>query len=974
MAYNDPGVDVTQKRVLQEDITPEEAELPGLLVGPLYEVLEQKKSGSTLDPTQGKQTFSWPGKRTGTKIDLEAVVSGRIDDQMKKIAAFGPDFYLEDDRGVHGPIDGKHIESIDQSDFDILESAKSGFSRASLDVVPIRVDNTVFFRKDPTEGALTSAEIGDKFTTSFGGTSQDFKIKNISARNLYVETPGNIDLSSVTQDLVGEEYNSNPPVDAKQTTTPGEIELVAQGGNAKNAFDSFSKNDILITGHSLTGFKNAEGQYNLSNSNPGGNPPTLEIDGLTGNSGFGRNISTSEVKNAIVKLHLAPNGADKIGFYRLVSIDTSSGTITVTEMQGGVGGDAAGDFDNAAADNDRVDVTIYHSEVGYIKGIKDTNKKNDTAAVVISNVDIETDTFAHIFSTSKSFKTFPVFDVLVSYRQLRKDLAGSTIEVGRESDFLDEVGHDIFHPHDGAGMAFRTLIRAQPSNRNVFFEPVDTDSNGIDTGYSNAIDNTKTVNAHTFATYHLTSGIRSKIKSHVNTLNSQGTRRRAILWREVPIGDTNSESGQIAPGRTPDGEASSSSEGNTYIYDHNVDFVNGAGVGAGTSVKVSWPDKFAGEYVATGGTTDDVLVLERGADGDWPIEREFQPSNDPDMSSDTMEVVASSGKEYGLEVNTSDLAGGASDLREDFFAQVQPGDFVEATYNGVTYRLRVKSVDNGPANNNTALTVIEEVAGSASFSTSDVLSGVSVIRSWGWDSTDSTGEDVPPYPPAVAYHIDVLSPQDQVNRLKTTKTTNDRRFSVALDYQPIVPVDGVDYQMATAVSLCGYIAKRSGLPSSQELTNLNLGGGITDVKWGNYFSDSQLDELADAGFLLLEQKSKTAEPYIRDSITASTSGNLADQEEVAVSSVDWQERTLEQTFGPPQGQQLPSLTKRLLGVRAAQLDSILKQWRDEEDRIRSFEILKVEKDPNNARRTSIAFREVVMLAEKEIGIEIRETV
>ena len=91
MSYNEPSVRfVFQENT--EDINVEEAELPTLVVGPLYEVLEKETvqaSGvdATLDPLSASaSTYSWPEKRVGAVVDLAGTRSGYIDSQRKDLA------------------------------------------------------------------------------------------------------------------------------------------------------------------------------------------------------------------------------------------------------------------------------------------------------------------------------------------------------------------------------------------------------------------------------------------------------------------------------------------------------------------------------------------------------------------------------------------------------------------------------------------------------------------------------------------------------------------------------------------------------------------------------------------------------------------------------------------------------------------------------------------------------------------------
>jgi hypothetical protein len=123
--------------------------------------------------------------------------------------------------------------------------------------------------------------------------------------------------------------------------------------------------------------------------------------------------------------------------------------------------------------------------------------------------------------------------------------------------------------------------------------------------------------------------------------------------------------------------------------------------------------------------------------------------------------------------------------------------------------------------------------------------------------------------------------------------------------------------------------------------------------------------LAEAGFTIVTQKSKTGLPFIRDMITSKTGAGLEKTEEIVTANADWQALALKTTFGSTPGSKLPILTPRLIGVRTMQIDAILRKWTDE-TRLLDYTITGVSINPTNKRQLDVSYIGVFPLAEKEI--------
>lgn len=933
MSYNAPGTRFEHNQEEAGDVDVDNAELPTCVIGPLFQVVEDGQAPTSFDPLDSaNQAFVWPDQKAGTTVDLAGIRNGVIDSQRRDKAPFVPRFRLKDDRGFHD-VDDKHVWSVDTGGFEIEQEARDGLHRTELTSYPVQVDDTYFYRKDPAGDRLSTAEPGDRFTTN--GNKQT--IQSVTDNRIYVEDNNNF--TAPTPAFEGDGAAASNITAQKNSDLPGRVDLKSA---STGTFSAYSKDQVIVTGHSVTGFKGlGDGSTAVD-----GAPTTSEIsiDAIP----FTQSLSQSEVDQAIVQVK--DDNSGDVYFYRLKSIDTSSNTMTVETF---TNGSATG----WATDGDIVSVTIYKSQVGYIE---DINTDDDVITAVVPNVFAEGEVFVQVFSTTYTFKTYPVFDVSVTYRALRQDLVGNTYEAGGDKEIKDRLGAESIHMKDGLGFAASCVASAQPNDRNVHIVPVDTFTNGIDTGYKNALDTVRDIDVYMLALMDRSPSIESDLESHVTTMSSQDMERRGFFWYDIPLGDYNQSTGEITPGRTSTGTRISSDDGNKVLRDADLDFVAEAEVQDGTEVVVTYPEEFAGTYKAQGLTTDNDLIL---YGDDWGVTHEFEPVlSDPSNSSNQMDVTTDAG------VHKFTVTAGYT-LNTGHFAHVEEGDYVDAKNdsNGTWYRMRIVSV----ASDGKSFEAVDEVPGDPSWS-GQTFSGVSIIRSWGYD--DPQTSKVGDVPPNVEYHIRPLSTDKQVDRLKTLKTQYNRRLLTTLDYRPTVEFNGATDELSTAYTIAHICAKRSGLQSHDPITNLYLGGYITGCKYASaYFSGDEKDELAAEGFVILEQESSQSEPSIRDMITSSTSDNLVNTEDMVVSNLDWQGKTVRKTLGPPKGEKLPRLTDRLLGVRAIQLSSVLEQFKDD-DRVRRSHIVDVSRNDNNERQSDLEYDVWVPTPEKEIKVTANEKV
>ena len=566
--------------------------------------------------------------------------------------------------------------------------------------------------------------------------------------------------------------------------------------------------------------------------------------------------------------------------------------------------------------------------------------------------------FVEVFSAADAEPTVTFYapvQVESTFRVLRRDLANTVLSAQDLSELNAAVGSGYTPDHrDGLGFAVQVATSAQPTESRVYFIPVDLfpdavipdglpESWNLSLGYSSAFDKAETVDVYNIVPLNNSASVQSLLVSHVNTMSSveESMERRGFVVVDVPLGQTESTTGQAVPGMVPGGVFSGS--GNAIIKDENVLFSQ-AGVSAGTKVVITFPPDLEGTYVATSDTTDLELHLDKASG--WDIKEEFS--------------VTAAG------ISTLN---GVHTITGFDTSHVQVGDYVHldgltpATPGGLgasTYVFRVISVNGNDLN------AVDEAPGTLTFSSSG-LSGY-VVRSWGyWDGSQNIG-------PSVQYYIDPLSKTEQVTSLSTLQTFQNRRITAMIAQSPEVETNlstlsGVlKTSIAPEYSAVAVAAKRSGLQSNEEVTNLTLGGGIVSCAYAiGHFSRGQLNQLAEAGYTLIEQKSATAQPFVRDMITSITNAGLVSSEEIVTSNADWQSKTLRATFAAKVGSKLSLLTPRLIGIRSMQIDAILNNWKNQNPpRLLSYRITKVGKNATNPRQLDIEYVAVFPLAEKEI--------
>lgn len=898
------------------------AELPTLIVGPLYEVHQDVESETSFDPVGVAQSFDWPEKRIGTTVDLQGTRNGLIDSQRKKLAEMVPQVEFVDG-SVRYTIPDSKISGLSQTGFTLAADSANGLDRGTVEVFILDLDG-VEILYSPT-GGLSLAKVGDILDVDSTG----FTVTSSTDTKIEVEESLTAELST----LISFEEDEGSTISLSVTPSPiaGRVVATIVGSD----FSAVTVGDGVVTEIPMTGLTALAGTVD---SATGG---STVVNGLT----FG--VSVSNLDGYVVRI--VNSTTSQTTFAEVSGIDVNAGELTFNTDTG-----------MTAADS--VALTVFRAQAGYVESVAADLK---SITVIVPETFSDSKSVIYVATTKTSVDVYPDFKVQASYRALRADLADVSNSSQKVSELLEYLGHTSTDYRDGLAFAVEKAINSQPNERAVVYVPVDIEPDGstglaenIDllTGYTNALETAEATNGYNVLLLDSSVALDNLLFTHVSTMSSDPELqyRRGFLYQRIPLGDVESSTGSILPGKTSNGLAPTGLEGNKVIRDSSVNFVSGAGVIEGTKIVVTFPEEFAGEYQALGTTTDNDLIL---SGDNWPLTKEF--------SATTGDLNTQAG--FHILNDASGLS-----ITPGLFTHVEPGDYVEVKVDSnsggadnVRYRFKVISVNAA----GDELTLEDEVVGTLDFGSGNIsgnVSGISVIRSW--------------ISPAVEYYIRPLSKSQQVDKLIAQKSISDERFTLTLNYEPYIQTgvnesgQAVKQYLSPALSNVAIAAKRSGLRSFDEVTNLILGAGIEKVKYAyGYFKKSHLKKLSDAGFTLLEQADASSQPYIRDMITTNTVDGIVKQEELAIANADWIARTLDAVFGNPPGSQLDIITPRLLGARAIQIGSILKSW-VAEGRLNDFEILSIEQDTLNPRKINISLRLCLPVAEKEIEIIINRQV
>lgn len=918
MSYTRPGPVI--RRTFENVATnPQPAELTSAIVGPLYQVVENGSPDETFDALDAAaQGFAWPNQKLGSVVDLAGTRGGYIDSQRKEFFDFVPTFSLRDPvtQTVY-PVADSFVQGIDQDGFELTQGARGSNQRATLSFWAIQMDDARRFYRPPQVGTVGFSQVraGDRFLVD----STEFTVAS------YTDTLLNATAEPMPSASAFIETDGSQQVDVTLGASAGRVVVTVGTSDFPTLAAGASAGDPVVVWAPRAGFAGIAAALT----------PSFEVaDGLV----IGVAFQPSDVIGRLAKV---VNSTDStVTWTRVVNYDPNSLNIIFADNVG-------------TTNNDVLSITLYDRVLGYIESF---NATNDQITCVVSRSFAAVGSAVEIYHTPTDPVPFwPAFEVLATYRALRADLANSVYSASTLSELLDVIGETSVRHEDRLAFAVRQAQLRQVGDRSVFFTVVNVEPDGttglpenadLATGYAEALTRIGTEDVFSLVCFDLdNASVLSAYNAHILSMNTpqEGRERRGYQLVKMPLGETESITGVVQPGRTLTGTAATEADGNGVIYDANVQFVSGAGVVEGTRVVVTRPAELAGTYQASANTSDGALILEGLT---WSIVKYGDRSA------------------AGLSLSTSGGLHTLSGATAGHWRDVEPGDVINVTADGTTYRGVVTSVPG----NASSLVFEDEAPGDLTLTGAALSGNVWVSRSWGGAGNS----------PFVEYHIRPLTRAQQASRLIAGKTQSSEHMSYLIRQRPTMQVDTNESGQAVVAPLDATFAiaavsgLRSGYAANQDITRLTLGDNIFSIEYGvNWFTQTQMDALAAAGFTLLVQDNQRQTPYIRDMVTSRV-GSLAVSQEVVIANSAWQAKTLRSFFSSPAGQPLPNNTEQLRGIRLLQLNAVLKSWVDS-GRLVDFDTVTVSVDANDETKNFLSYRGFFPVAEKVIEIEIKIT-
>lgn len=895
MAYQ-LGTKINQSFERNEAASSTTTELVTAIVGPLFEVHKQVAHATRFDPLSGSaQTFTWPGKRTGTVVDLYGVKNGLIDDQVRDLGEWPARVYLKDG-STYAEVDSSLISAVGQTGFTLAATAAAASKRVSITAHVISLEGQTFLYHPA--GSFSESKVGDVLTVG----STDTSIETIASTRITAA-----DDISGDADTPGHEfrYDGSDDVDISLAAAAGRIEIAV--APTPIGAPAISQYDAVVVGKPIPDLDALSGALD-------GNDGT-EIDGLT----FASLIGADELDGYMARITMGAN----VYWRKIVSVDTGSGVLNFDSA-------FTGETDDTAAA-----VVVYKGQVGYVESV---NASTGIITAVVPTPFSDTNTYCDVYTEPTSIDVYPDYEVAVSYRALRADKAGE-VDVITSDELLATIGVSGTQLEDGIGKMAAHYFAVAGAGVELALCYVDLEAGGttglpanydLGQGYSDALEELEMQEVFQIVTLHQSSAVQALVRAHITAMNDPevGSERRYFQLYDVPSGETESSLGRITPGKVSGGSvaAAGGTQGNGNLYDDSVAFVTEAGLGEGDTVVVVSPGAYAGTYTVGADVTDDVLPLDGVT---WSFTR-------------SMSVTSGS-----PTVTTSGSTHTISGAPAGSFLLAEEDDYVEFTAGGTTYRAHVESVNA----TGTSITVTTETPVTPTFS-ADAVTNLSVIRSWSEDALPAVVWYAKPLTRA-AKRDQIIANKSVTDRMVSLTPDNTVTISDGVD-ELGAPVTKSASAVFAQISCAAW---RSRLKPHEEVTNRFLGGFITDIERGfNFFRSSDLNAMGEVGLMWFSKATPSAEPFVRDMITSAWSSlTVAEGEEVVVANAYWQAKSLRRTFGSTPGSAPPEMDTILLSIRRGEVDSVLRSWRDVEKRIRGYRDLQVAFDSSDPRGWSISY-------------------
>lgn len=448
-------------------------------------------------------------------------------------------------------------------------------------------------------------------------------------------------------------------------------------------------------------------------------------------------------------------------------------------------------------------------------------------------------------------ESFDVFsgDVFASWRALRTDMAADVREFNRLSDVEAFFGSDQITPANPLAFALSIMLQ----NTVTPVNGLGLDENGIadeTLSYTAALDVLALTNMYALAPLTQSAVIHQLFKTHVEQMSQSAQRaeRVAILNRTLKSIETVKEESTTV----------TTESGSRIIVNTQVD---GAGVAASPSiVNDATTDQFMN--VQPG----DTLVVVGGTNataGSYPVASK-QSSNQLTVTGSIFTGTCTDLQYYIIRADGVGADGTTFyDRNAQFITDgAAPGYYVKiSTPGSVDGRWRIASVD------------------SEKQLTLDQIPGVTALV------------------PTVTYEVERdMSRTEQADFVKGYSSSFTSRRVVSLWPDTLkIPVGQTVEDLPGFYGCVAIAAITTGLPTQQGFTNLTLSGFLGFLHSTKYFSEDQLDAIADGGTMILGQAGPEQPLFIRHQLTTDRS-SIKFQEFSVTKNVDFIAKFMRDTY------------------------------------------------------------------------------
>lgn len=835
MSYTEPGVKV-RTELANPGVVIQSADQDPVIVGELYEVFSDRAAAVRYNANAGvgAQTFSWPGKKTTSIVDLAGVRADTAepDDQLRERAKYPLIVRLQDPNSLVkttlNPL--TDIEAVGQSSFRVVEGVAAAVAKVNASTGTSAESNKVRRRA----GGLVSlnVKIGDKIRAVLqhaqGGPSTiQGTVTSVTDEEITYSTVNTpvVDGPTITAADADAVTNSGKLDHAAGGFTVGaaigdRVAIWTEAAEVDDGNGTVSNTITTATGLSLTSAD--VGRKVSIGSAAGADGAVTNTDGVTNgtNTFTGTGILSSH-KGRVIKIgaqyrRIVTAGAGTCTFSG-ATIGAAAGTTfiiyapkvrTIATVTGpGTFTYSGGDLATGAQ---TVIPVILHTRV-----LRDVTVVNSDSEITYSGSAVTSTTGFllnlpfDLYKADTVYTVFADFQVLVTYRALDvTKVAG--VRVASPEDVTSVGSVSKFNPLLFA--ASQTLKAMGTNDRNVLLVAVNPWQHMItpsglpeDRDDSQAYAKALSTIANDPQAYYTvplskSSTVRDAFAAHVVAMSTPDEKRERITYLSynLPMGTVESTTGGIEPGL---------GGGNKKILDVGQGFIADHGVTPGMVVVITAPAAYAGSYEVDPATTDDELVL---LGSNWTQTLEFTVANG----------------------NFNAVSGQVTSVTTDVWKDVDVGDWIKS---GSNFR-RVSA----KVNNQTLAYLGGVLAGTGQ--------AVSIIRS-----------SLPPNEP-VEYYVDPLTKTEQAEMLKGISQSRGlfRVVHVWPDQAEFVTgVDGSGNDVKEFLDGYYVAAMEAGrdsvIPPQRSSTGSAL-AGIAGLKNSNtYFETSHLNTIADGGWTIFVQ-------------------------------------------------------------------------------------------------------------------------